>query len=192
MADGADLVRTRLEEHAALAAALLQPALVAAVAEVGDSLVATFRQGGKLLLMGNGGSAADAQHIAAEFVGRCTREGRALPALALADSSANVTAVSNDYGYEQVFARHIEAFGRPGDLVLGLSTSGRSANVLLGLTRARSLGMQTVALSGAADDQMRAAADVCLAVPSESPARIQEVHLVWGHIWAETVDTQLR
>jgi D-sedoheptulose 7-phosphate isomerase len=191
VAEGDDLVRTRLEEHAALAADLLSPALVAGVAEVGAALVTTFRQGGKLLLMGNGGSAADAQHIAAEFVGRCTRERGALPAIALADSAASMTAVANDYGYEQVFARHVEAFGRPGDLVLGLSTSGRSPNVLLGLERARSLGMQTVALCGAEDGQMRAAAGSCLAVPSVSPARIQEAHLVWGHIWAEAVETRM-
>lgn len=187
-----DLVLARLEEHVALATALLAPALVAGVAEVGAALVATFRQGGKLLLMGNGGSAADAQHIAAEFVGRCTRERGALPAIALADSSASVTAVANDYGYGQVFARHVEAFGRPGDLVLGLSTSGRSPNVILGLARAGTLGIQTVALCGSDDTEMRAAAGACLAVPSVSPARIQEAHMVWGHIWAETVDTQLR
>lgn len=191
MGDGEDLVRARLTEHADLATDLLAPALVDAVAEVGRLLVETYRRGGRLLLMGNGGSAADAQHIAAEFVGRCTRERRPLPAYALADSSAGVTAVANDYGFDQLFARHVEALGNPGDVVIGMSTSGRSPNILAGLARARELGLRTVALSGADDAEMRRVADTCLAVPSSSPGRVQETHLLWGHLWAETVETGL-
>lgn len=191
MADPHGLVRERLEEHRALAELLLAPPLVAAVAAVGELLVAAYRRGGKLLLFGNGGSAADAQHIAAEFVGRCTRDRRALPALSLSDGAASVTAIANDFGYERLFARQIEALAAPGDMAVGLSTSGRSANVLRGLERAGELGAVTVALTGADDTLMSAAAGLCLAVPSRTPGRVQETHLLWGHTWAEIVEHSL-
>ena len=188
MTDAEALVRERLEEHRALADLLLEPASAAAVAAVGTLLIDAFRAGGKLLVFGNGGSASDAQHIAAEFVGRCTRDRRALPALSLSDAAATVTAIANDYGYEHLFTRQLEALVAPGDVAMGLSTSGRSANVLRGLERAGELGAHTVALSGADDDLMRKAAQVCLAVPSTTPQRVQETHVLWGHTWAELVE----
>lgn len=191
MPEPRELVLGRLEEHRALAEQLLDPALVSAVTAVGELLVASFRGGGKLLLFGNGGSASDAQHIAAEFVGRCTRDRRPLPAVSLADGPATVTAIANDYGYDQVFARQVEALARPGDVAVGLSTSGRSANVLSGLERAGALGVETVALSGADDAMMRTAAKHCLAVPSQVAGRVQETHLLWGHVWAELVEQSL-
>lgn len=191
MPEPRELVLGRLEEHRALAEQLLDPALVSAVTAVGELLVASFRGGGKLLLFGNGGSASDAQHIAAEFVGRCTRDRRPLPAVSLADGPATVTAIANDYGYDQVFARQVEALARPGDVAVGLSTSGRSTNVLSGLERAGALGVETVALSGADDAMMRTAAKHCLAVPSRVAGRVQETHLLWGHVWAELVEQSL-
>lgn len=191
MPESHELVRRRFEEHRALAEELLAPAAVSAVAAVGELLVAAFARGRKLLLFGNGGSATDAQHIAAEFVGRCTRDRRPLPALSLADGTAVVTALANDYGFEHLFARQLEALVAPGDVAIGLSTSGRSANVLCGLERARALGAVTVALSGADDVKMRGVAEHCLTVPSTSPGRVQETHLLWGHTLAELVEHSL-
>lgn len=188
MVDAEALVRERLKEHRALADLLLGSETASAVAAVGTLLVDAFRAGGKLLIFGNGGSASDAQHIAAEFLGRCTRERRALPALSLSDGAAAVTAIANDYGYEHLFARQLDALAAPGDVAMGLSTSGRSVNVLRGLERAGELGAVTVALSGADDELMRSAAQVCLAVPSTTPQRVQETHLLWGHTWAELVE----
>ncbi|MEO7980943.1 MAG: SIS domain-containing protein [Sporichthyaceae bacterium] len=194
--DGADggaerLVRSALADNAELAARLADDALVAAVATVGDVLVAAFAAGAKLVLFGNGGSAADAAHLAAEFVGRCTRDRRALPAVHLGDSSAGLTAMANDYGYRHVFERGVQAFVRPGDVVIGLTTSGRSENVLRGLAEAARLGAVTVALCGADDSGLRPLVEHCVAVPSTSTARVQETHLLWGHIWAELVESGL-
>jgi D-sedoheptulose 7-phosphate isomerase len=182
------LVRSTLAEHQEVARALSDPTLVGAVAEVGDVLVECFAAGHKLVAFGNGGSAADAAHLAAEFVGRCTRDRRALPAISLGDSSAGITSVANDFGYAHVFSRGVQAFVAPGDVVLGMTTSGRSENVLQGLAEARLRGAVTVALCGAYDEQLRPAVDHCLAVPSSSTPRIQETHLLWGHLWAELVE----
>ena len=158
----ARLITERLDEYAALAAQVASSTeLTASVVRVGKDLVEVYRHGGRVLAFGNGGSAADAQHVVAEFVGRCTRERRPLPALALADNLAVVTAIGNDYGYDEVFARQIRAHARPGDLALAFSTSGRSPNVLRGLEAAQALGLRTVALTGAdggdlsADDVLR-------------------------------------
>ena len=186
--DAGARVRATLAEHADLATRLSDPALVRAVTAVGDALVTSFAAGHKLVAFGNGGSAADAAHLAAEFVGRCTRDRRALPAISLADSSAGLTSVANDYGFAQVFTRGVQAFVTPGDVVLGMTTSGRSENVLLGLAEARRLGAVTVALCGAYDDELRPAVDHCLAVPSSNTPRVQETHLLWGHLWAELVE----
>jgi D-sedoheptulose 7-phosphate isomerase len=182
------LVRSTLAEHQEVARALSDPTLVGAVAEVGDVLVECFAAGHKLVAFGNGGSAADAAHLAAEFVGRCTRDRRALPAISLGDSSAGITSVANDFGYAHVFSRGVQAFVAPGDVVLGMTTSGRSENVLRGLAEARLRGAVTVALCGSYDEQLRPAVDHCLAVPSSSTPRIQETHLLWGHLWAELVE----
>ena len=141
-----------------------------------------LQQGGKLLLFGNGGSAADAQHIAAEFVGRYRLEREAFPALALTTNASTLTAVANDYGYKEVFARQIAAFGTKIDAAIGISTSGNSPNVLRGLTAARERGMLTVGLTGHAGGELKALADLCLCVPSEVTARIQECHILAGHV----------
>jgi D-sedoheptulose 7-phosphate isomerase len=146
------------------------------------ALTERLERGGKLLLFGNGGSAADAQHIAAEFVGRYQLERAALPAMALTVNSSTLTAVANDYGYEEVFARQIAAFGTEKDAAIGISTSGNSQNVLRGIAAARQRGMLTVGFTGQADGQLKKLADMCLCVPSDVAARIQECHILAGHI----------
>jgi D-sedoheptulose 7-phosphate isomerase len=189
--DAAAMVRASVAENLALARELADPQLVKAVAVVAELLVDTYARGGKMLVFGNGGSATDAAHLAAELVGRCNRDRRALPAINLADNSAAVTAIANDYGYEQVFARQVCAFAVAGDVVIGLTTSGHSRNVVLGLEAGRTMGAVTIALCGAHDDALMAVADHCLAVPSTSTGRIQETHLLWGHVWADAVERSL-
>jgi D-sedoheptulose 7-phosphate isomerase len=189
--DAAAIVRDALAENGALALQLTEPQLVSAVARVAELLVETYARGGKMLVFGNGGSAAEAAHLAAEMVGRCNRDRRALPAINLSDNTAAMTAIANDYGYEHVFVRQVQAFAVEGDVVIGLTASGRSTNVLLGLEAARTLGAVTVALCGAYDDALLAVADHCLAVPSTSTGRVQETHLLWAHVFADAVERSL-
>jgi D-sedoheptulose 7-phosphate isomerase len=161
---------------------------IATVCEV----AATALQGGcKLFLFGNGGSAADAQHIAAELVGRFAFDRPALPALALSVNTSCVTAIGNDYGFDKVFSRQIEALGRRGDVAIGISTSGSSPNVLLGISAAHDMGLHTVGLTNQTGGKLRAAVDHCICVPSEETPRIQECHILIGHIIAELVEQEL-
>jgi len=193
-ADLPDLVRlvsARSADYADLAAYVAGASVVAEVAEVAQLFVDVYRAGGQVLAFGNGGSAADASHLAAEFVGRCTRDRGPLPALALGDSPATVTAVANDYGYEQVFARQIQAYGRPGDLAVAFTTSGRSPNVLAALAAARERGLRSVAFTGPGGARLARAADHVLSVPSEHTGRVQEVHQLWSHLCAEAVEQTL-
>jgi D-sedoheptulose 7-phosphate isomerase len=149
---------------------------------------ACLKQGGKLLFFGNGGSAADAQHLAAELCVRYERERAALPALALTTDSSTLTAAGNDLGFERIFARQIEALGRAGDVAIGISTSGRSANVACALRQARSLGLVTAALTGRDGGELPGLADVCLIVPSGVTARIQEMHILLGHLLCSALE----
>jgi D-sedoheptulose 7-phosphate isomerase len=144
--------------------------------------------GNKLLLFGNGGSAADAQHLAAEFVGRFAMERAGLPAIALTTDSSILTAVGNDYGFEQIFARQIQALGRPGDVAVAISTSGNSANVLEGVKEARKRNLKTIGLTGKDGGALAQQADVAVTIPSTSTARIQECHIAIGHLFCELVD----
>lgn len=144
--------------------------------------------GGKLLIFGNGGSAADAQHLAAELVGRFQRERAALAAIALTTDTSVLSGVGNDYGFERVFARQVEALGGPGDVALAISTSGASANIVAGLEAARGRGMQTVALTGRDGGAVGRAADVHVNVPDESAARVQEVHRTLIHALCELIE----
>lgn len=143
-----------------------------------------------IFFLGNGGSAADSQHLAAEFVGRFVRERRGLPAISLTTNTSTLTAVANDYGFERVFARQVEALVRPGDVVVGLSTSGNSPNVLRALEQAKQIGAVTVGLTGRTGGKMAAVCDLCLRVPSEVTARIQEAHILIGHLVCELVDEE--
>jgi D-sedoheptulose 7-phosphate isomerase len=154
-------------------------------------LVAAFRAGRRAFFFGNGGSAADAQHLAAEFVNRFLRDRPALPALALTTDTSVLTSVANDRGYDEVFSRQLEALATEGDVVLALSTSGRSPSVVRGVDVARKLGLRTVVFTGARGGELARRADVALIVPAESTPRIQEVHMLAGHVMCELVEAAL-
>ncbi len=162
-----------------------------AIARVAELLAETLRAGRCLLLCGNGGSAAQCQHVAAEFTGRFKLERAGLPAVALTTDTSALTAIGNDYGFDTVFARQVEAIGRSGDVLLGLSTSGSSANVLNAVRKAREKGIRTVALVGPGKGELAAEADLALAVPGDSSANIQECHLVALHILCELVEKEV-
>src|SRR6185312_12229587 len=165
--------------------------LIAMVANISEIVVAAFKKGNKLLLFGNGGSAADAQHIAAEFVGRFAFDRPPLPALALSVNTSCVTAIGNDYGFDLVFARQLEALAKPGDVAIGISTSGNSPNVLQGLAMGKKLGLHTVAMAGCTGGKMKNAADFCLCAPSNETPRIQECHILIGHIISGLVEATI-
>ena len=161
------------------------------VERIARTLIAAFSAGRKVLWMGNGGSAADAQHLAAEFSGRFLRERPALPSEALSTNSSAVTAIANDYGYDRVFARQIEAFARPGDVVVGITTSGNSRNVVLGLEEARRQGATTIAFTGNGGGKVAEIADIALIGPDGYSALVQEVHITLGHIVCDLVEQAL-
>lgn len=154
-------------------------------------LIDCFSQGGKVLLFGNGGSAADAQHIAAEWEGRFRRERPGMPAIALTANTSNLTAIGNDYGFEQVFARLVQAHGREGDVAIAISTSGNSPNVLAALDEARACGMHTLGLAGKDGGKLASRVDVALVVPSDRTDRIQEAHITALHALCDVVDDAL-
>ena len=158
------------------------------VAAAAGMLAQVFQAGGRVLIFGNGGSAADAQHLAAEFVNRFQVERPPLGALALTTDTSILTAVANDYDFREVFAKQVSAQGRPGDLAWGISTSGNSANVVAGLDASRGLGLKTLALSGGDGGPVAAAAEVALIVPSRNTPRVQEVHITIGHVLCDLVD----
>lgn len=161
------------------------------IEQMGSAMIEAFRTGKKLILMGNGGSAADAQHIAAEFVGRFEKERKPLPALALHTNTSSLTAISNDYSYNEIFSRQIKAFASPGDVVIGLSTSGNSSNVVEGMKAAKEIGCYCVALTGAAKGKIDECSDSVLKVKSTRTSIIQEVHISIGHIWSKIVEDEL-
>ena len=161
------------------------------IAVAASWITTTLRSGHKLLLFGNGGSAADSQHIAAEFVGRFEKERRGWPAIALTTDTSILTALGNDYGMNIIFARQIEALGQAGDLALAFSTSGNSPNILAGLEAASALGMQTIGLTGRDGGKLADMCDLALCVPSSRTARIQEAHITICHVLCEVVETAL-
>ena len=161
------------------------------IALVAGLMVTAFRKGRKVLLFGNGGSATDAAHIAAEFVGRYKRERAPLPAIALATDIAAITCIANDYGYDELFARQVRAHGRKGDIAVGISTSGNSPNVLKGIEAARACGMITVAWTGGTGGKLAGLVDHPFVVPSTVTARIQESHITLGHVLCELVEETL-
>jgi D-sedoheptulose 7-phosphate isomerase len=182
-------VRQSIEASIAVKQLLLHSAeMVASMAKVSEVLIEALQRGNKPILFGNGGSAADAQHIAAEFVGRFAFDRPALPALALSVNTSALTAIGNDYGFDLVFSRQIEALGRAGDVAIGISTSGNSANVLHGVATAKKLGLHTVALTGATGGKLKSAVDYCICAPSNETPRIQECHILIGHIICELTE----
>ena len=172
-------------------AVLADPALLKDIADVAQRCVDTLRSGNKLLLAGNGGSASDAQHIAAELVGRFELDRKGLPAIALTTNASQLTAISNDYGYQAVFARQVEAFGASGDLFVGLSTSGNSSNVVAAAEVAKAQGLTIIGLTGMSGGKLEALCDVCLKIPSKNTARIQESHITIGHILCAQIEREL-
>jgi D-sedoheptulose 7-phosphate isomerase len=164
---------------------------LASTVAAADAIAASLRQGGKVLVFGNGGSAADAQHMATELVGRFLRERRGYAAVALTTDGCVLTSVGNDYGYDRVFARQVEALGQPGDVAVGITTSGESANVVLALEAARALQLTTIALTGRDGGAAGRAADVHINVPSAATPRVQEVHMTLLHVICDLVETEL-
>jgi D-sedoheptulose 7-phosphate isomerase len=188
----AELLRDRVREAIDVCQALLlDESLSQTVDAVVEAIVASINGGGKVLLCGNGGSAADAQHLAAELVGRFCLEREAYPAIALSDNVAAITAVANDFGYSDVFSRAVRGLGNPGDVLIGLSTSGRSQNVIEAISAARERRMVTVALVGAAGSPMEEASDHVLRVAGPNTARIQEGQMLVGHTIVELVEREL-
>lgn len=169
------------EEHLTVAREAFV-SLQASVPAVVQAMAASIRRGGKILLFGNGGSAADAQHLATELTIRFTADRAPIAAIALTTDTSALTAAGNDFGFDQLFARQVDALAGPHDVVIGISTSGNSANVLLGLERARAKGAVIVGLTGAGGGRMAALCDHLIAVPSRTTARIQEMHITIGHI----------
>ena len=177
-----DSARVKLETLAASGARIVEAA---------DLLVETFQRGCRVLAFGNGGSAADAQHLAAELAGRFERERPGLPALALTANSSDLTAIGNDYGFEQIFARLVQAHGRPGDAAVAISTSGNSANVNTAVQEARERGLRSVGLVGKGGGKLAGLVDVAIVVPSDSTPRVQECHIAVIHALCELVDAAL-
>jgi D-sedoheptulose 7-phosphate isomerase len=183
-------IRRQFLESAAVKQEAAQ-SLAEPVAAAAAMVLAALRAGHKVLLCGNGGSAADAQHIAAELVGRYTRERPGYPAIALTTDTSNLTAIGNDYGFDRIFARQVEALGQAGDVLIAISTSGNSPNVLRAVEQAQALGMATVGLAGRDGGALVAATDLCLVAPHDVTARIQELHITIGHILCDLVEAAL-
>jgi D-sedoheptulose 7-phosphate isomerase len=187
-----NVIISSIQDSIATKQAILDdPALLAAVARAADVLLHTFRADGKVLFCGNGGSAADAQHLAAELSGRFYFDRPPLFAEALHVNTSYTTAVANDYGYDAVFARMVEAAGRPGDVLVALSTSGNSPNILRAVETARQRGMKVIGMTGTSGGRMKDACDVLLNVPSGDTPRIQEAHILLGHILCQLVEQTL-
>lgn len=164
--------------------------LVPAIDRISTVCLKTIKAGGTIFLFGNGGSAADSQHIAAEFIGRFSKNRKSLPAVALTVNTSNLTAIANDYGYEQIFSRQLEGLLKRKDLVIGISTSGKSKNVLKAVEFAKSKGCFTIGLTGGDGGELEKLTDLCLVAPADTPARIQEIHILVGHIFSEIVENE--
>ena len=185
-----DALARSLEEHLITIQALIDSRL-SEIEAAGTLIWGALKSGNKILLCGNGGSAADAQHIAAELVGRYEQQRRAFPAISLTTDTSALTAVSNDYGYEEVFARQVEALAVAGDVLIAISTSGKSPSVVKAADQARARGCNTIALTGCSGEPLAAHCDLAVVVPSDRTSRVQEAHITIGHLWCEMVDRAL-
>jgi len=181
------MIQTELQAHKETIEKTIK-VMSPSIEEACHLMVNTLKNGNKVLLCGNGGSAADAQHIAAELTGRYKSERRGLPAIALTTDTSALTAISNDYGYARVFDRQVEALANKDDLLIGISTSGNSDNILSAFKVAKELGCQTLGLSGKNGGEMNSVCDLNLVVPSDDTPRIQEMHILIGHILCQSVD----
>ncbi len=185
-----NVVRKSLMQHIEVFEAVLG-SLSGSIAECGELILQTVRNGKKVLICGNGGSAADAQHIAAEFIGRYETERKALPAIALTTDTSALTALANDYSFDRVYARQVEALGVDGDCLIAISTSGNSPNVIAAVMEARNRGCSVIGMTGAKGKKLASLSDASIIVPSERTARIQEAHITIAHIWCEMVDNEV-
>ncbi len=188
--DPVERIRATLDESARVKRELARTA-APEIAQAAEWIAAAYRSGGKTLLFGNGGSASDAQHIATEFNVRLTRDRPALPAIALTANSSDLTAIGNDYGFEQVFSRLIEAQGEEGDVAIAISTSGNSPNLLIAVDEARARRLRTIALLGCGGGKLADRVDLALVVPSDDTQRIQESHIAMAHVMAEVAELLL-
>ena len=188
----ADLIKSKLNEGASIKDAMRQDEhLVSTIEKIATEFVDAFGSGHKVLLCGNGGSAADSMHIAAELVGRFCSDRESLPAISLAANTSTVTAIGNDYSFEDIFARQVHGLGKKGDVLVGLSTSGNSENVVRAILVAREKGLCTVAFTGSDGGKLLDAAELCLQIPSDNTARVQEAHIFSAHIVCELVEVGL-
>ena len=183
-------IAKRLEESAQIKRAIAK-SKIREIERMVDFIIASYRTGGKVVLFGNGGSAADAQHIASELMGRFMLNRQALPAIVLTTNTSTLTAVANDYGYDAVFSRQVEALVNEGDVAIGISTSGNSPNVIEAMKMAKTKGAKTIGLTGGNGGKLAEVADLVLIVPSDSTPRIQEAHITIGHIVCELVEKEL-
>lgn len=182
------IIEQRFLDHLEVAHAVLHSNILSQIEVIAAEIKKALANGNKVLFCGNGGSAADSQHLAAEFVGRFQKERRGLPAIALTVDTSILTAVGNDYGYDKVFVRQVEALAKPGDVLVGISTSGNSANVVQAVELAKAMGVYCVGMTAAGGGKMAKLCDQCIAVPAKVTARAQEMHILIGHILCELVD----
>lgn len=183
------LFAQELTDHAKTFAAL-EAALAGPFVELVQACVKSLKAEGKILFFGNGGSAADSQHLATELVVRYRKNRPSLPAIALTTDTSALTAIGNDFGFDDLFSRQVEGLGRKGDVAIGISTSGSSSNVLKALIRARAMGLVTVGFGGGTGGKLKDAVDIALIVPSPTTARIQECHIFLGHMLCEAIDSE--
>ena len=183
-------IETSISDSIAVKQAMLT-SNVAQIEQVVKVITTGYKKNKKVLLFGNGGSAADAQHIAAEFVGRFKRERKAFPAIALTTNTSVLTALANDYSYDFVFERQVEAWGQKGDIAIGISTSGKAKNVIAGFKKARKNGMFCIALTGLSGTNLKSLTDICIMAPSKDTPRIQEAHILIAHIICDLVEENL-
>jgi len=189
--DSAGLVLERLRDSLAVKSQMLTSDCVGQATAVAEVMITSLRRGGKILFFGNGGSSMDAGHLAAELAGRFYRDRPGLAGISLSDGTASLTAIANDYAYDDVFARQIRGLGRPGDVAVGLTTSGNSANVVNALLAARETGLATVALTGSSGGKVAAIADLCIRVPTDDTPRVQEACMHLGHTICEIVEREM-
>ena len=185
------IIKQELNEHLITLDATMK-SIGSALEVAANICIDSLKQGGKILIFGNGGSAADAQHIAAELVGRYKLERKGLSAIALSTDTSSLTAIANDYGYEHVFDRQIEALANPEDVAIGISTSGNSSNVINALQLAKNIGCKSIGLSGKSGGNINKICDVNLIIPSKDTARIQEMHILVGHIICHLIELEFR
>jgi len=186
----ADIIKDIIKESIRIKEAVLSK-LSKEIKTAAGMISIALKKGGKVILFGNGGSAADSQHIAAEFVGRFKLERQGLASISLTTNTSIITSIANDYGYEEIFSRQMEAIGSDNDIAIGISTSGNARNVIAGLLEAKKMGLKTIALTGSGGGEMATIANLALIVPSDNTARVQEAHIVIGHIICELAEQNL-